>query len=582
MHTRRDFLRTSAAGLGGFAALHAASRLAVARSGAHATLNFDPPCFETGALPLSDTDPVLRLSRLGPATQVGGYPFDPVFFGDDFPNTQIPFHLVENDFPGGAPPAPSENVDVAVVGGGLGGLATAYLLRHRRPVLFELHDRFGGVSQGEEWDGIKYSLGGAYFITPDEGSFLERFYRELGANRSHRVDEGENPVELGGQIVRDFFSRTRPPEEMQAFTRYAESVTHFGENYPEIPLPDGEDNQWILDLDRRTFKDDVEERLGRAAPESLASAIQAYFYSSFNAGWEQISAAAGWNFVAAEEFGRWVCPGGNSFLCRAMWEELSRLERHTPRRCPPRYLRARCRVVDVRLTPDNRVLVTYKDRDGGFRSISARRVVMACPKHVCGHMIHDLRTIDPDRIDTFYRFTTRAYVVANVLLNERIDPSLYDLFLLRNGRYPTNDAEAEEWGLVPDSVNGGFYHGRRGGRARRGVLTLYWAIPHNHGRFQLIAPDSWQSFAERLAPQIDELLGVYGLSREHVQRVRIARWGHAMPLAEPNLIADGVMQRACRPIEDRIFFVNQDNWALPAVENTLLEAKKYADIIDNL
>jgi hypothetical protein len=33
---------------------------------------------------------------------------------------------------------------------------------------------------------------------------------------------------------------------------------------------------------------------------------QSYFFSSFDAPLEEISAACGWNFVAAEEGGRWV------------------------------------------------------------------------------------------------------------------------------------------------------------------------------------------------------------------------------------------------------------------------------------
>lgn len=581
MPSRRDFLRTGAAGFG---ALYVGARAGFAgvggRGGVRGFLSLDPPCGDTGAMPLGPTDPLLGVSLRGPAKHVGGFPFEPGFFGDDFPSTAIPFHNVETNFPGGIPPAPTEKAPLVVVGGGLGGLASAYLLRHRRPVVFELHDRFGGVSQGETWEGIPYSLGGAYFITPDKGSFLESLYHELGADRAHRVDEGENPVELGGQIIRDFWTMPgRPPEEAEAFRRYAEMVQYFGKNYPEIPLPEGKDNQWILDLDRKSFRQDVEERLGRPAPASLAAGIQAYFYSSFDAGWEEISAAAGWNFVAAEEFGRWVCPGGNSFLVRAMWEELSRLDRGVPPECPSRHLRARCRVVDVRLAPDNLVQVTYKDRNGAFRSLLARHVVMACPKHVCRHMLSSFQDTDPERMAAFQGINSRAYVVANVLLSERIDPSLYDLFLLRNGIYPINDAQAEAWGLAPDVLNAGFAQGPGEG-PRRGVLTVYWSLPHNHGRFQLIEADSWESFALRLAPQLDELLAVYGLKREDVQRVRMTRWGHAMPLAEPNWIADGVPQRASEPMAGRIFFVNQDNWALPAVENTLLEAKKYADIID--
>ena len=61
-----------------------------------------------------------------------------------------------------------------------------------------------------------------------------------------------------------------------------------------------------------------------------------------------------------------------------------------------------------------------------------------------------------------------------------------------------------------------------------------------------------------------------------VQQVRVTRWSHALPLSRVGLIADGTTEQVRRPIDGRIFFVNQDNWALPAVENCLLDAETYA------
>src|SRR5262249_14870383 len=155
----------------------------------------------------------------------------------------------------------------------------------------------------------------------------------------------------------------------------------------------------------------------------------AYCYSSFNAGAEELSAASGWNFLAAEEFGRWVCPGGNVTMVHALWDRLRDLEPGHSGDCAGRYLRAGCRVVDGRLGPGGRVQVTYKDKDGGFRSLLARRVVMCCPKHVAKFVIHDLPTLDPDKVTAMWQLETRAYVVANVLLQGRMRHDLYDVFL---------------------------------------------------------------------------------------------------------------------------------------------------------
>jgi glycine/D-amino acid oxidase-like deaminating enzyme len=537
----------------------------------------EPPCPDTGALPRRFTSPVLRVGQLPPPTMVGGFPFAPGFFGDSFDNTQIPFHSIERP---PELPVPSEDVPLVVIGGGLSGLATAYLLRQHRPVVFELHDRFGGTSQGEEWSNARYSLGGAYFITPDKDTFLERLYRELGADRAHRLDAGGNPVEVNGVISTDFWDphRHQPLAERTAFKRYTRIVSGFAnDTYPDIPLPKDADNKWILELDARSFRDDLEARMAMPIPASLAAALQAYFYSSFNAGWEEISAAAGWNFVAAEEYGRWVCPGGNSFLCEAMWRELSRLDQAPPH-CPSEHLRARCRVVDVRLLPGDRVQVTYRDAAGVFRSLRARRVVVATPKHVARHFIHDLATLDPQKHDALGELNTRSYVVANVLIDAPLARDFYDLFLLNDpASFPQNETEAEAARPLADAVNAGF---PATPDARRAILTLYWAVPYNHGRFHLIFPNGWQTFAEALVPQLRRLLQLLEIAPEAVRQVRMTRWGHAMPIAQTGFIANGAAGFIRRPIEDRIYFVNQDNWALPAVETCLLEAEHFAPLIE--
>ena len=53
-----------------------------------------------------------------------------------------------------------------------------------------------------------------------------------------------------------------------------------------------------------------------------------------------------------------------------------------------------------------------------------------------------------------------------------------------------------------------------------------------------------------------------------------------MPIARPGFIADGDARRVQRPIANSIHFVNQDNWALPAVENSLLDAQRVAELIE--
>lgn len=538
------------------------------------------PCAPGGGLPLDATAPVLAIPATLESQMLDGLPFAPWFTGDDFRRpADYPFHNEPPCCRFAEPPAPTEEIDVAIVGGGLSGLTSAYLLRRHRPVVFELHDRFGGNARGERWLETAYSLGSAYVITPDPGSFLNSFYRQLGLHRVRREAAPLDPVELGGAIHDDFWSGAgRPPQERLAFERYAEVVRYMAcDSYPEIPLPEDQDNQWIIDLDESTLRQDIEERMGMPMPPLLAAAVQAYCYSSFGAGFDEISAAAGWNFLAAEEFGRWVFPGGNSYIAQSLWEALTRLDERMPPECRPYHLRGRCMVVDVRLAARQRVQVTYVDAGGGLRSLLARYVVLACPKHVARHMLPGLESIDPRKSAAMGQSFTRAYVVANVLLDAPIARDFYDLFLIGDESFPMDGAAFAADSRVVDVLSGHFARPRP---APRSVLTLYWPLPFEAGRFTLIVGGAWDDYAARLAPQVRRMLDLLAVPHRAVRQIRLSRWGHALPIPQPGFMARGIYDDLRRPIADRIFFVNQDNWLLPAVENSLLDAESVAREIE--
>jgi hypothetical protein len=309
-----------------------------------------------------------------------------------------------------------------------------------------------------------------------------------------------------------------------------------------------------------TFKEDIESRIG-TLPPTLEAAIQHYCWSSFGAGWEELSAASGWNFFAAEQFGQWVFPGGTAQIAERLLERIVAARRTR--------ILTECVALDVR--PHRRgAAVTYGLPDGSVHAVAARQVVMACPKFVCKWIMPEYLERDAMRTAAMVALEYRAYVVVNVLLEAGSADRFYDAFLLQDGTLPGPDGvPIITWHRPLDAVSAGWC---LGGTRRRSTLTLYWPLPYGTGRGFVIGDDAHDDVATRMAAQLDRILPPLGFDRADVRQVRLTRWGHALPIAAPRYIAEGHAERVREPIDGVVHFVNQDNWALPAVETSLLEA----------
>ena len=566
---RRDFLRssgTAAVGLG-----LALLRRGALPSGVAYALSRGGNAFAVPPTNPLNPHPILELSdlALGPSETIGGLPFASRWHGDWFGREYIPLHSPEDGGSGGALTEPI--VDVAIIGGGLSGLAAAHLLPDAKVALFDLRPRLGGNALGERWRGVPYSLGSAYFMVAGSGTAEDALYHELGVYDTARIDTPEiTPFEFEGAISQDPCANCSDEMRLRYHAFRAALAIYAGKTYPDIPmLPKSE--RLVRELDVSDFRSSVRAAAGGELPPLVEASLQAYCYSSFGVGWQELSAAAGWNFIAAEEYGRIVLPGGNAGLAALLWRKIAQREGNAVQGTTP-IARTHATVISVEAVHGS-VLIRWRDAHGRARITQARDAVMCCPLHVARHLVTKLETLDEPKLQAMHRVESVAYVVANVLLEQPTKIDHYDIFTIHDKEFPRAGEDCEFDRRITDVLDGSFAPSA-GAQANADVLTLYWPLPWHTARFSIVHDDDWRSYAEIGAPQIDRILSLVGSSRAAVKQIRMTRWGHAMSFAVPGFYGSNAPLDIQRPFEGHIHFAHQDVWALPAWETCLAEARR--------
>ena len=210
--------------------------------------------------PIAQSCPILGIPPAGPVVTIDGLPFAPTWFGDSFASGGLPFHVPES------PPRWAqldEHVDVAIIGGGLSGLATA----HRFAIATGCSLICARASAEMRWARVKSislsSLGSAYFMVPDKGSDFDRLYDSLGVYAQAKIDATSCfHFEFGGELRRHLpklhFRRICRAQE----TRGAAVQEYANNNYPDIPWTDAATRELVRQLDTQTFHESVDATCG--------------------------------------------------------------------------------------------------------------------------------------------------------------------------------------------------------------------------------------------------------------------------------------------------------------------------------
>ena len=518
---------------------------------------------------LGDSD---FISRVGPINRNLQDQAPLQFTGDDFARPhQILWNKQSYIESIGGLPTPKRKAELVIVGGGLSGLMTAYILRDKKPVILEQAKRFGGNAKGESWKALQYSIGAAYLVKPEEDSGLYKILKDLGITNDWTVRNGDGGrFFLNGKLHDSFWSGGSEPAHKATYQRLRDYFMSYlkegGNLYPAYPTEEPDLRNYINKLDKLSFKDHLEKKIGVSLPSHAATLLEHYCFSSFGGSMTEISAAAGINFFSAEFEDIAVFPGGNSYIAEALLKSLYK-------DLPNNNLLADHCVFDVQ-TQDDGVLISYLDANNEAQSILAEKVVMACPKFVAAKLIDQLSA--KKRL-AIAELEYRAYIIANLLIDRPINETDYDIYWLGSGKTDFNNIEAcaKSTGMT-DVVNANF----SSPNPQQTVLSFYQAYPYHGGRTEVYAQDSYTGIKSKMADQLKkEVYPVYNLKAQDQVDLRLTRWGHPLPLAATGLLHRGIVDTLREPIDQRIFFVEQDNWALPAIETASSEAIYWSSII---
>jgi len=468
-----------------------------------------------------------------------------------------------------------EKTRVIVVGAGIAGITAAYELRSYNPVVLDQGLRFGGNAQGESWRGTDYSTAAAYFCGQEADSPILRFYQEIGIDKVWRTKKEEDPVLLKGKRYTNFWKGETAPEAEAQFLKlgkYFEDVNEErdGQMYPEIPPANEEGLQHLKQLDRMTFRTHLETVLGSKLHPHIETALEHYCWSTFACTLDQMSAAGGMNAYAAEFGDIHVMPGGNGAIAEAALKRMAET-------VPMNHFRPRALVFDVQVNSQG-VLVSYINHKGKPVKVHAEVAILGCPKFVVRKILRD---IEPERLKAIEQLNYNAYLVANVLVDQPYSADeFYDYYLLGDGTVDAANMEkaTDEQGIT-DVIYGSYARPdiTAAGRPRHTVLTLYRGFPYSEGRGNLYMDGAFDKYYRQFEKQIkEEILPQLKLDTSKIVDIRIARWGHPMPIQTPGLISGGLIDRLREPFKGRVFFVQQDNWMYAAIETSIQEGLIWA------
>lgn len=435
-----------------------------------------------------------------------------------------------------------ERLDVAIIGGGIAGLAAARHLKHagvERIAVLELEPSIGGTSRAGQYGAQAYPWGAHYLPAPmKENVALVKLLDEFGAVNGYSdngqpvfaeemlVRDPEERLFVGGQWHEGLWPSTIATAadiaNLETFHREVERWVAWRDGQARrafaLPIATCSDDAEATALDRQSFANWLDER-GLTAPV-FRWWVEYATRDDYGTTLAQTSAWAGLFYFASRVVSHvtepqplLTWPEGNGWLVQQL---AAGVQAHL-----------RLNQAVLRVEPHSAgVKLLAIGPTGAPRGYLCQQVIFAAPHFLAPYV---LAGFPAARRDDTKAFTYGAWLVANLKLRER----------------PANVGFEAAW----DNV---FYHSNSLGyvsathqRGRdHGPTTWTYYLPLTddepaQARQRLLQLD-WQACADVVLTDLDQ---AHADLRPLVERLDVMRWGHAMVQPRVGFMFGGARQR---------------------------------------
>ena len=411
-------------------------------------------------------------------------------------------------------PAPTKQVGVVIVGGGVGGLSAGYFLGGKDWLLLEKEDHFGGNAYQEDFAGQPFATGSAYAYKDDDGDHLAG---ELGLKLL--PVNNPDPTIIHKTFVPDTWKAGL--DHLPYPTKVVASFRKFRDEIMKIDL-----RARAMELDAQPLSN----FMTGYAPE-ITQWWDGYGLSNWGATTADSSALAAigalQGLVNGDDDKRVILPGGLGCITHRLVEVMQ-----------PKYqerMLGGATVIAVAPNADS-VNVTYLHQ-GQVATVNAKAAIVCVPKFIASRLIQPL----PSEQRTAMRHTRYApYPVVNVIFDRPVYNRGYDNWCPGNS---FTDFIVADWTV----------RNNPGYKQKNNILSFYTPLREDQ-RSTLLQEDDCKTLAANVLTDFQKLLPEFNVDPVEV---RIYRRGHPMFVSAPGQFTKNRLV-AAHPL-DRIYFGNADS-----------------------